>query len=63
MNLQQEIEADKLRSRFASAQSGIASVELEGFTIPEEWKDRLIERARQDDFDTEALVKEVIKAG
>lgn len=63
MNLQQKIEADKLRSRLESAQFGIASVELEGFTIPEEWKSRLIERARQDDFDTEALVKEVIKAG
>jgi hypothetical protein len=63
MNLQQEIEAEKLRSSLESAQFGIASVQLEGFNIPEEWRCRLIERARRDDFDTEALVKEVIKAG
>ena len=63
MNLQQEIEADKLRSRLESTQFGIASVELEGFKIPEEWRCRLMERARRDDFDTEVLVKEVIKAG
>ena len=60
MNLQQEIEAEKLRSSLESAQFGIASVQLEGLDISAQWQKRLSERAVQGEFGSEAFVQEVV---
>lgn len=61
MNLQQEIEADKLCSRLESAQFGIASVKLEGLEVPPELQRLLIERALKGEFDSSDLIQEIRK--